>query len=390
MENNDNFDIGERLILDYEAEETDGVREEWPEPVLFGELETPEIPTDYVPGFLGEYCRAVSESTQTPQGLAVMMGLAVVAACLQKRFEVAPYNDNYSEPLCLWLLTALEPGNRKTAVKGELIEPLVQWENEKASEIDAKARDINHLRDINLKRIEQLKAKASKPETTGTDREKCRQEISDIEKETPAPIYPPRLFTDDVTPERLQELMAEHDERMALLSDEGGQFEVMSGLYNNGHSNVNVFLQGHAGSPVRVDRQGRLTTLTKPALTFGLAVQPEVISDLSRGNKARFRGNGMLARYLYCMPKSNVGHRDVTQHKPIPTSLKIKYKAGIYELLNIPPLLDEQGCERTRILTLSPEALELWHAFSQYIESQQGTGGDPSSATGKVIFGKNS
>lgn len=163
---------------------------------------------------------------------------------------------------------------------------------------------------------------------------------------------------------------------MSVISAEGGFFEVMAGLYSGGKSNVNVVLQGHAGEPIRVKRGGRSVTMQKPALTFGLMVQPSVISDLAAGNKARFRGNGALARLLYCIPKSNVGSRDVTKRKPIPADIQSKYHSLIFDMLAIPPLLDETGKEQPRMLTLAPDALKAWLMFSQYIKSKQGQYGE--------------
>lgn len=349
---------------------------QWPEPLPFGEIETPDIPCNLLPGYLGGYCQAVTKAAQTPQGLAVMFGIATVAACLQKRFEVCPFGDDYTEPLSIWAVTGLDPGTRKTKVKNEMTSPLVEWEREKAVEMDSIIKRARTKRDINLKQIDQLKNKAAKPEATEIEKEGFLNDIMRIECDTPEEIHAPRIFSDDVTPERLQGLMSDNGERMALLSDEGGVFEVMAGLYNNGRVNMNVFLQGHAGSPVRVDRQGRTVVLNKPALTFGLAVQPEVISDLAEGNKSRFRGNGTLARFLYCIPKSTVGHRDITRRAVIPESSKASYHAGIMSLLNIEPVYDERGQERPRILTLASDALHSWIQFSQYIESKQGPQGE--------------
>ncbi len=176
--------------------------------------------------------------------------------------------------------------------------------------------------------------------------------------------------------ERLQSLMADNGEKMAVISAEGGFFEVAAGLYSGGKSNVNIVLQGHAGDPVRVERQGRSVTMQKPALTFGLMVQPSIISDLATGNKTRFRGNGLLARLLYCLPKSTVGNRDVTKRKPIPAEIQIKYENLIYDLLAISPKSDETGRESPCMLTLAPNALKAWLIFSQYIESKQGQYGE--------------
>ena len=349
--------------------------ESWEEPVLFGSMDTPEISAGILPGFLGEYCAAVSEATQTPPALAVAMGLSVIATCIQKRFEVSPY-EGYTEPTNIWTCSGSDPGTRKTAVKTALTLPLTHWEKEEADAMKTDLLRVKHTRDINLKRIDQLRAKAAKPETEAAVRENCMREIMSIENDTPEELLSPRLWTDDVTPERLQGLLCDHGERMSLISDEGGTFEVMAGLYNNGRSNVNVYLQAHAGAETRVDRQGRLVILHQPALTFGLTVQPQVIADLVQGNKARFRGNGMLARFLYFMPKSNVGHRDVTRHASVPESIKAAYNDGIFKLLYIPPVFDEYGQERARILTLNPDALSAWMQFSAYIESKQGEDGE--------------
>lgn len=345
----------------------------WEEPILLSETQTPEVPASTLPSWLGEYVEAVSKSTQTPSGMAVMMGLSNVAACVQKRFEVCPFGDSYTEPLNLWTATALPPASKKTAVTSLLTDPLSEWEREQTNRLKSKISEIETARAVNQKRCQQLETTAAKTEDP-QERAMLVQEIAQIKQETPEEIRSPRLWTGDVTPERLQNLLAEHGERMSLLSDEGGIFEVLSGLYSDGKVNMDVFLQGHAGKSVRVDRGNRTVYLNKPALTFGLTVQPEIIRELSRGDKKRFRGNGTLARFLYCLPKSNIGQRDVTQRISIPEKLRDKYQAEIKNLLDIPPSLDENGLEQPRLLLLDDEALRSWLAFSQYIESNQGEG----------------
>lgn len=348
----------------------------WPEPLLLGEVDTPEIPAESVPAWLGDFCNAVAAATQTPPGLSVMFALAAVAACLQRRFEVSPYQDEYTEPVNLWTVTALDPGNRKTAVRNAFTDPLTAWEHEEANRLKPDIKRVKHQREINQKAVDQIKARASKSDTTSAGRDALLEEIARIEDDTPEEMIAPRLWVDDVTPERLQTLLVDHGGRMSLLSDEGGIFEVMAGLYSGGKANLNVYLQGHAGSPVRVDRQGRSVMLTKPALTFGLTVQPDIISDLGTGSKKRFRGNGTLARFLYCLPKSTIGTRDVTQRIKIPAEVKAAYNAGIRGMLEIAPDYDSKGRERPRLLTLSPDAVRAWQQFSQFIEDRQGPDGE--------------
>lgn len=191
----------------------------------------------------------------------------------------------------------------------------------------------------------------------------------------PDALREPRLWTGDITPEKLQNLLVEHGERMAVISDEGGIFEIMAGLYNDGKANNDIFLQGHAGSAVRVDRQGRTAHLDAPALTFGLAVQPAVVQGFEGGSKKRFRGNGTLARFLYTVPVSNIGNRDVRAHNPVNPGIEGRYKAGLFTLLSVLPQMSG-GKEIPRKLRLSPEALYAWQELADMVEKRQGRNGD--------------
>lgn len=88
----------------------------WEEPLMFGELRTPDIPPDLFPGVYGKFIDSVSKATQTPSGMAAMFMLSVMATSLQGKAVVAPKLGGYHEPVQLWTITALPPASRKTAV----------------------------------------------------------------------------------------------------------------------------------------------------------------------------------------------------------------------------------------------------------------------------------
>src|SRR5262249_19083318 len=152
-------------------------------------------------------------------------------------------------------------------------------------------------------------------------------------------------------------------------------FENMSGLYNDGRVNLDIFLKSHAGAPVRVDRGGRSAHLNHPLSTFGLAAQPIIIEELGQGSKRSFRGTGCLARFLYCVPASMVGKRDMRRREAISEEARLRYHEGVRTLLNIPPLIID-GAEQPRTLTLDQDALVSWMAFQQALEDRQGLTGD--------------
>lgn len=343
-------------------------------PLLFDETRTPAIPTNLLPSWLGEFAAAVAIYTQTPPDMAVLLALAAVATATAKRFVVAPHETGYSEPLNLWTVTALPPGSRKTAVVSAMTGPLIDWEKAEAERMAPEIRRVAAKRHA----LEKRKEKLAKDAANADSQERLEEILQKIERadgEIPEELRAPRLWTGDTTPERLQSLLADHGERMAVLTDEGGIFEVMAGLYSGGAANLDIFLQGHAGRAVRVDRQGRTAHLDAPALTFGLAIQPEILAELASGGKRRFRGNGTLARFLFAVPRSNIGKRNVRAVNHIPEEVTKRYQEGLFDLLAIPPLFCE-GREIPRRLTLSPEALDSWQAFAEMIERRQGENGD--------------
>src|SRR5699024_2619429 len=128
----------------------------------------------------------------------------------------------------------------------------------------------------------------------------------------------------DVTPERLIDLMDRQGGYMTVCSAEGGLFDSLSGRYDK-TANFDIYLKGHAGDAIVVDRIGRkANSIPNPRLTMLLTIQPEVLSGLM--NNTTFRGRGLCGRFLYAMCKSKVGHREISP-PPIPAHVREEYRA---------------------------------------------------------------
>lgn len=366
----DAHQVQEQSSLQQRAEVL-SIGDNWPDPILPGQVPVPEIPVDVLPSWVRDMANAVAESTQTPPAMAVMLSLSVLATCLHRRFEVAPWgeDDDYTEPLSLWTLTTQPSGSRKTAVIGALAGPLVYWEKLERDRLRSEIASTKSARLVAQKRIDQLTKDAVKAEND-TAREQFRKQIQEEEENMPPEARAPRLFTGDVTPERLQALLVEQNERMSVLCDEAGIFQIMAGMYSGGNANLDVFLQGHAGAPMRVDRADRCAHIDRPALTFGLALQPGVLADVASGR--RFRDTGLLARFLFCIPESNVGKRDVRRRWSIPIFVKQEYERRLHGLLDG----RAQASDKARVLALTDPAREVWLDFAEEIERQQGERGE--------------
>jgi hypothetical protein len=155
-----------RLKIDAAIEtfEPDDEQEnEWREPVLFGEIETPEITAAFLPNWVRDYVEAVADHTQTPVAVAAILALAVLASCLQKRLKVTPY-EGYTEPLSLWVLVALPPASRKTALLQALREPIIEWEREELKRLTPEIERQKVERAVIAERIKELTKQAGKAE----------------------------------------------------------------------------------------------------------------------------------------------------------------------------------------------------------------------------------
>jgi replicative DNA helicase len=139
----------------------------------------------------------------------------------------------------------------------------------------------------------------------------------------------PRLLADDVTPEATASLLADHGGRIAIVSAEGGIFDTIAGRYAR-KVNMDVYLKGHSGDRIRVDRQGREPqSIPSPALTMGLMVQPRVIEAIAANRD--FVGRGLLARFLYATPASKVGSR-VSDATPVSDNTEKRYNHWVKKL----------------------------------------------------------
>lgn len=124
---------GPRRVLDWlQAGKTGAAALEDPEPISLDALEVPAFPTSLIsPAWLRDMIEATSAATETPSELALLLGLAVTATAVQKKFIVEP-EPGYTEPLNIWVCPALDSGNRKTAVLREMTIPLLGYERQHA------------------------------------------------------------------------------------------------------------------------------------------------------------------------------------------------------------------------------------------------------------------
>lgn len=344
----------------------------WPELIPLDVPILPSFPLDVLPSALNDMVQATAAHTETPPELAAGFGLAAVASAVQQHI-VVEVEPGYREPSSIWTVTALESGTRKTAVASVMTAPLVEAERKECAKAQEKITKIESERETIRVRVKALREATAK-KGSSEDFEDKKQEITKLESTMPEVPPIPRLFVQDITPERLGSIMSENKGRIALISDEGGIFDTLAGRYSSGVPNLDLFLQAHAGSPVRVHRGSRPdVVMDHPALTIALSPQPSVLRGLA--TQPGFRGRGLLARYLYALPVSRLGYRTLTS-QPIPPSVKNLYQSTIETLLKIEAVKDSSGHHKPHELTLSPEAHAEWKEFQYAVEEKMRDGGE--------------
>jgi hypothetical protein len=338
----------------------------WSDLLPFGQYTLPTFPTEALPEWLRAFVEAVAGATATPPDLAGMLALAVVATAAAKRFVVA-LSGQWYEPTNLFAMVVLPPGSRKSAVFRLVTHPIEEYERAVNQQLEpeiAQAESQQKILQGRLSKLQQEAARAKEDTRADLEAEAARMAEEVANFKVPVPF---RLVADDVTPERCVSMLADQGGRLALMSPEGGIFDILSGRYSEKGSgpNLDAFLKGHSGDSIRVDRVGRSTDyVDDPALTLGLAVQPDILRGLME--KPGFRGRGLLARFLYALPADNIGYRSI--HTPeIPADVQNAYTAALKRLLMVIPQ-EFDGRTRPSVLTLTPEADAVFTQFREEVE----------------------
>jgi replicative DNA helicase len=291
----------------------------------------PDFPVKVLPEPFAGMVTAVAEFTQTDPGMAGTSVLGMLAACCGGRVEVEP-RPGWREPCNLFTATVARPGERKSAVQGVLSGPLMDAERELVARAAPEIREAKTNQEIEEKNATRAIHLAANP-PKGKDVNELRSEAHSAAAAAEAITIPvmPRILADDTTPEAAASLLAEQDGRLAIVSAEGGIFDIIAGRYSSGNvANVDVWLKGHAGDRLRIDRKGRPAEYVEhPALTVAVMIQPAVLTAIALN--PLMRGRGLLARFLYCLPASRVGYRH-SRPEPVADGISNRYRTTLRDL----------------------------------------------------------
>ncbi len=343
----------------------------WDTPIPFEKPTLPTFPVDALPKIIRDYVVAVAETTQTPVDMAATASLAIMSLCMQGRYRIDGKAD-WNEPVNLYTLIIAEPSERKSAIISFMTRPVNEYElnynNTNAGRFEASRMRKSAL-ESKKKTIETQYAKGK---ATETDLTEIAEKVANFKEEKPK-----KLYVDDITTEKLTSILSDSGGKTAIISTEGGIFDVLAGMYNKS-VNIDVFLKGYSGDTIRVDRIGRPSELIqKPALTILLSVQPSVLSQLI--SNSTFEGKGLTTRFLYALPESLIGKRKF-HTSPIPPEVSRLYDMKIKDVLN-----EEENLIDNQIVRLSREASSLFETFHDENEKIMGENTEIKTWRGKLV-----
>lgn len=340
--------------------------DEWEslEPIPLGEkFERPDFPVDVFPEWVRHQVAQVADELQITPDLPAQLAITALSMAVAGRAHVQ-VNGPWTESLNTFTVTALPPGAGKSPAFRAMLAPLEEYEAELA---EAAAETFNRVkleRDMIESSLDKAKRKGERAEALA---------LQDELNEKPLPVIP-RLMVDDVTPEKLGEMLAEQSGRIALVSSEGGLFDMMTGRYSDS-SNLDLYLQAWSQDTVRVDRvSGRELVIRRPTLTVGLTVQPRVIRKLA--DRPELQGRGLTARFMYSVPADTVGRRDLSRTSTWNEAVASMYARQIVGLSVQVERDFVEADERSVMMRFTPDAREMFLAWRQDHERRLAPDGD--------------
>lgn len=327
----------------------------WLEPRIT-ENKAEQFPIESMPHYLADLVQALALEVQVPIELPYFAAMSLLATATSGSIEVL-VKGRHTEQLSFYSIIALGSGNRKSEVIKTLKAPHLAFEKD----LIAKAKPVRKSQEAERKALEQvldgLNAKARKGLTDSlrVDIENATQKIAECN------VIPlPRIFADNVTPEKHAALIAEHGSS-TIVEPEGGFFEGLSRYGTSKSPQVDYLNKSYGGEPFRVDRQGGDSVQAdKPHCVLHFSIQPHIVESI-RSN-SDFMGTGFANRFLYSLPQSLIGSR-LMDMPPVSAGLLQSWDMIVQSIF--------ESCYGmpVRQLRLESNAYALWREYSEQLES---------------------
>ena len=293
---------------------------EWtkPKPLRTDKEMLPEFPVNCLPSIIKAMALSVAETTSTDTAMAATALLSALSYCFSGVYRMYGKED-HSEPVTLYSLILANPAERKSPVMRFIKSPFISFNDE----YNVSNKEAIYAFQEERNRLEkEIKKMQESSEFESNEIAEKRAELESMDK-----LFFRRICIDDITPEALVKNLDDNGS-LLMMSDEAGVFKNFGGRYSNGTPNIDLILKCWGGEMFIKDRYNSdPIVLSKPYLSICLCGQPYILDELMNNNA--FLSSGLVARFLYCFPKSKVGSRNYDT-RPVDSRITEAYKKLVY------------------------------------------------------------
>jgi Protein of unknown function (DUF3987)/BT4734-like, N-terminal domain len=341
--------------------------------------EAPPFPLHCLPPRVKAMAEAVDATERVPASLTGVCGLGILSASIGSRLVVQSGKNRITRGNLMQIASA-ESGSGKSESYRHMARPFQQfelerierWKEQEQPEAKAK-RDLlgvdlkNWKQKFKLlgddegeewKKLSEDERKTKKKEDEAK-RAKINEEVKRLQleqQELESRLHTPTLSCEDVTNEKLADLLSKNDEQMSSMSSDALSIvNILQGRYNKlDRTDESLYLKAFSGDPCVVHRMSREPIYLKaPCLSALWLTQPDKMQSLL--DERSLNEGGLIPRILAC--HTNCEPREIGKNPPeIPVSVEKDYAALIFILLDTYRLAYE-----IYLIWPTPEALALFN-----------------------------
>ncbi len=311
----------------------------------------------------------VSRTIQAPVEVAILTGLAAMAAAVQGGHDVM---TSYGKalPISVWVAGFAESGERKDALTGYFFRGFDPLREQLRQQYEVAHRDWRARHTIWKRKNKNIEKRIDGKLSSGEPLDEEEALLGELLAQEPMEPVDCMLILEDSTPAAILEQLNKSGGCIAIVSAEGAAF-----LNGRTSDNLAMLDTAWSGGPLR---NGRVTSgsvdIPDVRVTSMILVQPSIMDEYMARRGAKARGIGFLARFLVCYPSSTQGYRPFSSGIQ-PTEAREEFSKRIQDVAGASLAVARNLMRKRSIVTLSKQAESLWDEISRQIEVELRPGG---------------
>jgi hypothetical protein len=301
---------------------------------------TEPFPLDCLPSLIEAMAKEVCATERVPESLVGCCALGILSASIGAGLAVRSASNRVTRGN-IYVLASADSGSGKSETFRHMAKPFQQFEMDRIERWKEQDRpDAIAKRDLLEVDIKECKKQYAKERDNDINEEvkKFELEIEELEKR----LHMPTLTCEDITSEKLADLLSKNDEQLASVSSDALSIvNILLGRYNKlDRTDESLYLKAFSGDPCVVHRMSRDPIFLKsPCLTALWLTQPDKLQSLL--DERSLNEGGLIPRILAC--HTDCGPREIGKNPPsISISVEKAYAGLIFCLLETYRLAHER------------------------------------------------